>query len=122
MGGQVLVDLAGVEAALRQQRTGYRTQREQNQQHQRGAHRGQRAPGVAGPGANGGGGQIGNLTSDTNASRSHEMNSFHAPVTSRAPTAISSAPPKIWMARVCRRSPPRPPTAPAEPNASAMNG
>ena len=47
MGGQVVVDLAGVEAALRQQRTGYRAEREQEQQHQRGAHRGQRAPGIA---------------------------------------------------------------------------
>ena len=39
--------LACVEAALRQQRAGYRAQRQQEQQHQRGAHRGQRAPGVA---------------------------------------------------------------------------
>ncbi|OBK79286.1 hypothetical protein A5652_18545 [Mycobacterium sp. 1165178.9] len=44
------------------------------------------------------------------------------PVTSSAPTATSRMPPKIWMARACRRSHPSPPTAPAEPNASSTNG
>src|SRR6201999_1029485 len=122
--GQVVVDLAGVQAALGQQRDRYRNERAQEQQYQRGAHRGQRAPGVAAlvdeacqdaP-------QIGSLTSETNASRSQDTNSFHTPVTSRAPTTISRAPPKTWIARVWRRSQPSPATAPADPNASRTNG
>ena len=39
--------------------------------------------------------QIGNLTSLTNASRTHETKSFHTPVTSARPTRINSTPPKI---------------------------
>src|SRR3984885_3150272 len=124
VGGQVVADLAGVEAALRQQRAGNRTQRQQEQQHQPRAHRGQRPPGVAGlrdkrsekPA------QIGNLTSDTNASRSQDTKSFHTPLTRATPTAISSTPPKICSARVCRRSQSRPPTAAADPKANSTNG
>ena len=58
----------------------------------------------------------------TKASRTHEVKSFHTPVTSAVPTTISSRPPKIWMARVCRRSQPRPCTTRADPKANSTNG
>ena len=98
MVSNVLSYLALVEVSLRQQRTGDRTEREQEQQHQRGAHRGQRPPAVAQPRQYAP--QIGSLASDTNASRSHATKSFHSPVTNAIPTRISSTPPKIWMPRV----------------------
>ena len=101
---------------------GIARQRQQEQQHQRGAHRRQRAPGVARQREQGHVRHIGNLTSLTNASRTQDTKSFHTPVTSAAPTRISSTPPKIWMPRVCRRSQPRPCTARAEPKANSTNG
>ena len=104
---------ACVQAALRQQRPGNRGQRQQEQQHQRGAHRRQGAPRVAGQreqtqrcrdtpilggicvcSRGGGGAHSGNRKSLTNASRTHEMNSFHRPVTSASPTRMSSTPPE----------------------------
>src|SRR6185312_1787635 len=115
--GDVLANLLRVEVSLWQQRAGYRTQREQKQQRQGCAHRRQRAPGVAGPREDAP--HIGSFASVTKASRTHEMKSFHTPVTSASPTAISSTPPKIWIARVWRRSQPRPCTARAEPKANS---
>ena len=116
--GEVLVDLGRVQAALRQQRTGYRAQRQQEQQHQRRTHRRQGAPGVPNEReqtqnspdtpvfggfcvcSRGCSGHSGSRKSLTKASRTHEMNSFHSPVTSAIPTRMSSTPPRIWMVRV----------------------
>ena len=106
--GDVLLDLELVEAALRQQGTGDGAKRQQEQQHQRGAHRREGPPGVAHQREPGKVRHIGNVTSLTNASRTQDTKSFHSPVTSAAPTRMSSTPPKIWMPRVCRRSQPRP--------------
>src|SRR4029078_2401099 len=113
--GDVLLDLDLIEAALGQQRTRNRGQRQQEQQHQRSAHRGQRAPCVAcqRPSPS----HIGSLTPLTKASRTHETKSFHTPVTNAVPTRISSTPPKIWICRLCRRSQVRLCSASAEPHA-----
>src|SRR4029077_3750231 len=118
----VLLDLELVEAALRQQGAGDGAKRQQEQQHQRGAHRRQGPPGVAHQRERGKVRHIGKVTSLTNASRTQDTKSFHSPVTSAAPTRISSTPPKIWMPRVCLRSQPRPCTARAEPKANSTNG
>ena len=90
MGAEVLLNLGLIEAALRQQRSGDGAESEQEQQHQGGAHRCERTPQVRQDGH-----QIGNLASLTNASRTHEMKSFHSPVSRARPTAISIRPPKI---------------------------
>ena len=113
---QVLRHLGLVEAALRQQGPGHRTQCQQKQQNQRGAHGGQGPPppqreqthkprtprrvGGLCVCSRLGHGHMGSLTSLTRLSRTQEMNSFHSPVSSATPTPMSRMPPKTWMARV----------------------